>query len=88
MRPCSSTMLSTLSVAICVTRTSCGRRCARPVLPQCVGSFKLNHNHFPIQDFYICQVVKKADGVITQELQDIAFKDHADAYHEQCNMRW
>ena len=37
---------------------------------------------------YICQVVKKADGVITQELHDIAFKDHADAYHEQCNMRW
>ena len=51
-------------------------------------SFKLNHNHFPIQDFYICQVVKKSDGVITQELQAIAFKDHADAYHEQCTMRW
>jgi hypothetical protein len=52
------------------------------------GGFKLNHNHFPIQDFYICQVVKKSDGVITQELQAIAFKDHADAYHEQCTMRW
>jgi branched-chain amino acid transport system substrate-binding protein len=52
------------------------------------GVFKLNHNHFPIQDFYICQVVKKSDGVITQELQAIAFKDHADAYHEQCTMRW
>ena len=28
------------------------------------------------------------DGGITQEVQAIAFKDHADAYHEQCNMRW
>jgi hypothetical protein len=37
---------------------------------------------------YLCQVVKKPDGVVTQELQGIAFKDHADAYHEQCKMRW
>jgi len=51
------------------------------------GPFKFNHNHFPIQNFYICQVVKQADGTLTHALQGIAFKDHADAYHEQCKMR-
>jgi branched-chain amino acid transport system substrate-binding protein len=52
------------------------------------GPFKFNHNHFPIQNFYICQVVKKADGVLTHELQGVAFRDHADAYHPQCKMQW
>jgi branched-chain amino acid transport system substrate-binding protein len=51
------------------------------------GPFKFNHNHFPIQHFYICQVVKKSDGVLTHALQGIAFKDHADAYHAQCKMQ-
>lgn len=51
------------------------------------GPFKFNHNHFPIQNFYIAQVVKQADGTLTHALQGIAFKDHADAYHEQCKMQ-
>lgn len=52
------------------------------------GPFKFNRNHFPIQNFYICQVVKQADGTLTHALRGIAFTDHADAYYEQCPMRW
>lgn len=50
------------------------------------GPFKFNHNHFPIQNFYICQVVRNADGVLTNALRGVALQDHADAYHSQCPM--
>jgi len=52
------------------------------------GPFKFNHNHFPIQNFYICQAIKTADGAFTHALQSVAFTDHADAYHAQCPMQW
>ena len=52
------------------------------------GVFKAQPQPLSYPGFYICQVVKTSAGVITQELQAIAFKDHADAYHEQCTMRW
>lgn len=52
------------------------------------GPFRFNHNHFPMQNFYLCQVVEKSDGAITHALRATAFQDHADTYHEQCKMRW
>jgi len=52
------------------------------------GDFKFNNNHFPIQDFYIREVVKNDDGVLTNKLMGVAFEDHADAYHEKCSMKW
>ena len=52
------------------------------------GSFRFNHNHFPIQDFYIRQVVKDPNGVLTNKITGIAFEGHADAYHSQCAMQW
>jgi len=52
------------------------------------GKFKFNNNHFPIQDFYIRQVVKNEEGVLTNKIVATAFTDHADAYHEQCPMKW
>ncbi len=51
------------------------------------GPFKFNNNHFPIQNFYIRQVVKNADGVLTNKLIGIAFENHADAYHTECKMQ-
>jgi branched-chain amino acid transport system substrate-binding protein len=50
------------------------------------GPFKFNHNHFPIQNFYLRQVVRNADGVLTNALRGVALRDHADAYHSQCPM--
>lgn len=51
------------------------------------GDFKFNNNHYPIQNFYIREVVKNQDGVLTNKLLGIAFKDHADAYADQCEMK-
>lgn len=51
------------------------------------GSFRFNNNHFPIQDFYIRKVVKNADGVLTNEVVGVGFKDHSDAYSDQCEMK-
>ncbi len=50
------------------------------------GQFSFNNNHFPIQDFYIRQVVKGDDGSLGFTTVAQAFDDHVDAYHEQCPM--
>lgn len=52
------------------------------------GDFKFNHNHFPIQNFYIRKVVKNSDGVLTDQIIGTAFEGHADAYHSECPMQW
>ncbi|MFW6373247.1 MAG: ABC transporter substrate-binding protein [Thermodesulfobacteriota bacterium] len=52
------------------------------------GDFKFNHNHFPIQDFYIRKVIKNSEGVLTTKIIGTAFEDHADAYHSECGMQW
>jgi branched-chain amino acid transport system substrate-binding protein len=51
------------------------------------GGFKFGNNHFPIQNFYIREVVKNAAGELTTKLVDTAFVDHADAYHTECGMQ-
>lgn len=52
------------------------------------GDFKFNHNHFPVQDFHIREVIKNSDGVLTTKIIGTAFEDHADAYHTECDMQW
>ncbi len=52
------------------------------------GDFKFNHNHFPIQDFYIRKVIKNSEGMLTTKIIGTAFEDHADAYHSECGMQW
>jgi branched-chain amino acid transport system substrate-binding protein len=47
------------------------------------GKFTFNSNHFPIQDFYLLQAVKKGDEVVT-EIKGTVFPDHRDAYYQQC----
>ena len=37
-------------------------RCARRTSSRSRGNFKFNNNHFPIQDFYLLEVVKDAQG--------------------------
>jgi len=51
------------------------------------GLFRFNNNHFPIQDFYIREVFRNEEGVLTNKTIAVAFKDHADAYHTQCEMK-
>jgi branched-chain amino acid transport system substrate-binding protein len=51
------------------------------------GPFRFNTNHFPIQDYYVREVVKAPDGTITNRVLQKVFEDHADAYAGECGMR-
>lgn len=51
------------------------------------GEFRFNDNHFPIQDFYLREVVQLEDGTYTNRLLGEAFEDHADAYAGECSLR-
>ncbi|HSV29592.1 MAG TPA: ABC transporter substrate-binding protein [Candidatus Omnitrophota bacterium] len=50
------------------------------------GPFKFNKNHFPIQDYYLREVVKDAKGRYLNKLKAPVFRDHADAYVGECGM--
>ena len=51
------------------------------------GDFKYNTNQFPIQNFYIQEAVKDADGVMTVKTIATAVKDGKDSYYEKCPMK-
>jgi branched-chain amino acid transport system substrate-binding protein len=50
------------------------------------GDFSFNSNHFPIQDFYVRQVVKGDDGRLGFKVVATPFDDHKDAYYQDCAM--
>jgi branched-chain amino acid transport system substrate-binding protein len=50
------------------------------------GPFKFNKNHFPIQNFYLCEVVLGADGTPINRTVSIVFEGHGDAYAKECRM--
>jgi len=50
------------------------------------GKFKFGPNHHPIQDIYVREVVKGADGKPTNKLIGVAMHDLHDAYAAQCKM--
>lgn len=50
------------------------------------GPFRFNTNHFPIQDYYIRQVVKLEDGTLTNRMVGKVLEDHGDAYAAECRM--
>ena len=50
------------------------------------GPFRFNANHFPIQNFYLRQVVRDDQGRLTNRLVQTVFSDHGDAYAESCEM--
>ena len=52
------------------------------------GSFKFNHNHFPIQNFYLQEVIKDDTGEFTMKNLGVVSKDNADPYAEKCSMKW
>ncbi len=52
------------------------------------GNFRFNNNHFPVQNFYIRQVIKNEEGILTNKMLGVAFEEHMDAYHKQCPMKW
>jgi len=51
------------------------------------GEFKFNVNHVPIQNYYLRQVVKGADGKLTNKLVSTILTEHKDAYASACKMK-
>jgi branched-chain amino acid transport system substrate-binding protein len=52
------------------------------------GPFKFNKNHFPIQNYYLTQIVKDEKGRLVMDLRGVIFASHADAYAQDCKMKW
>ncbi|MDW8018215.1 MAG: ABC transporter substrate-binding protein [Thermus sp.] len=52
------------------------------------GPFRFNRNHFPVQDYYLRRVVRKEDGGLINRLVGRVFRQHQDAYVQNCRMSW
>ncbi|WP_326541782.1 ABC transporter substrate-binding protein [Pseudorhodoferax sp.] len=50
------------------------------------GAFKFGPNHFPVQNYYLREVVKDAQGRVTNKTVGRVFENHADAYAADCKM--
>ena len=53
-------------------------------IPTTRGNLKMNTNHFPIQNIYLRETVKDADGVVTTKVIGTVFNNHADSYAVNC----
>ncbi|MBI3374849.1 MAG: ABC transporter substrate-binding protein [Betaproteobacteria bacterium] len=51
------------------------------------GAFKFNRNQYPIQNYYLRVVGKDAQGRIVNKTIGTIFKDHGDAYVQDCAMK-
>ncbi|HEX5091850.1 MAG TPA: ABC transporter substrate-binding protein [Burkholderiales bacterium] len=52
------------------------------------GPFKWNVNQMPIQDFFLLQAEKGANGEVEMHIKRKVFDDHKDAYYQDCHMAW
>ena len=50
------------------------------------GPYRYGNNHFPIQNFYLQEVAKAADGHFEIRTVATILKDHQDRYHDKCPM--
>ena len=51
------------------------------------GKFAFSANQHPVQDIYIREVVKDADGHYTNKTLKAVFTDHSNVYVDQCKMK-
>jgi len=51
------------------------------------GPYKYGNNHFPIQNFYLQDVVKDADGQLSLKTVATIVKDDQDRFHDKCPMK-
>lgn len=51
------------------------------------GKFKFGNNNFPVQDFYLVKVAKRADGKYQTEIAEKIFSDYVDVYAAECPMK-
>ena len=52
------------------------------------GPYSYGNNHFPIQNFYLQDVVKDADGNLTLKTVATIVENSQDKFHIQCPMKW
>ena len=52
------------------------------------GPYKYGNNHFPIQNFYLQDVVKDADGELVLKTVATIVKDSQDNFAAKCPMKW
>lgn len=52
------------------------------------GPYKYGNNHFPIQNFYLQDVVKDADGNLTLKTVATIVENSQDEHHTKCPMKW
>lgn len=50
------------------------------------GPFKFNTNHYPVQNYYLREIVKDAQGRVTNRTLGTVFEGHTDAYVGDCKM--
>ncbi len=51
------------------------------------GHFRFNTNHYPVQDFWLAEVVKDAQGRPLMAKRTLIVADHPDSYVAKCKMK-
>jgi branched-chain amino acid transport system substrate-binding protein len=55
--------------------------------PSVRGKFRFGANHYPVQDFWLCRVVRRPDGKFQTETVRKVLEDDVDPYAAECRMR-
>jgi len=50
------------------------------------GDFSFNNNQYPVQDFYLLEVVKRDDGKYHTSIVEKVFDDYSDSYAGDCKL--
>ncbi|MEO0821120.1 MAG: ABC transporter substrate-binding protein [Pseudomonadota bacterium] len=50
------------------------------------GEFRFNSNHYPVQDFHLLRVAKRADGKFQTEIEQTVLEDAEDTFAADCRM--
>jgi branched-chain amino acid transport system substrate-binding protein len=48
------------------------------------GPFKFSANGYPVEDFYLTKVAKRADGKYETQIDSKVFTNYADSYVKDC----
>jgi len=54
--------------------------------PSVRGPYTYGNNHFPIQNFYLREAVKDADGQWTTKIISTVYENHQDVYAKECHL--
>ncbi|WP_234421554.1 ABC transporter substrate-binding protein [Parazoarcus communis] len=54
--------------------------------PSTRGEYHFGNNHYPVQNYYLREVVKNADGSVSNKYVGKVMDKHTDAYAKECKM--